>query len=313
MRIAILGAGAMGILFGGCLSQENQTWLVDVNQERVKTITDKGVKIREMDGTDRLFYPGAVTDTADLPQMDLVIIFVKAMFTREALEANRNLIGPDTYLMTLQNGAGHEKQLLAFVDRSHVIIGSTQHNSSVLADGYVNHGGGGRTSIGLLGGSGSCLQKIADTFTTCGFDCVISDQVQYQIWDKLFLNTAASSLTAILQVPLGFILEDSYACEIMEKLAREAVAVANAMGMRDFQAERVIEDIKNVLSHSRGGYTSIYADIKNGLHTEVDTISGSVVEAAKEVQIPVPCHELVVSLIHAMEDKEKLVGKGQSS
>ena len=303
MRIAILGAGAMGILFGGCLSQENQTWLVDVNQERVKTITDKGVKIREMDGTDRLFYPGAVT--ADLPQMDLVIIFVKAMFTREALEANRNLIGPDTYLMTLQNGAGHEKQLLAFVDRSHVIIGSTQHNSSILADGYVNHGGGGRTAI--------CLQKIADTFTTCGFDCVISDQVQYQIWDKLFLNTAASSLTAILQVPLGFILEDSYACEIMEKLAREAVAVANAMGMRDFQAERVIEDIKNVLSHSRGGYTSIYADIKNGLHTEVDTISGSVVEAAKEVQIPVPCHELVVSLIHAMEDKEKLVGKGQSS
>ena len=151
MRIAILGAGAMGILFGGCLSQENQTWLVDVNQERVKTITDKGVKIREMDGTDRLFYPGAVTDTADLPQMDLVIIFVKAMFTREALEANRNLIGPDTYLMTLQNGAGHEKQLLAFVDRSHVIIGSTQHNSSILADGYVNHGGGGRTAIGLLG------------------------------------------------------------------------------------------------------------------------------------------------------------------
>lgn len=74
--------------------------------------------------------------------MDLVIVFVKSMFTRAALETNRNLIGPDTYLMTLQNGAGHEKQLLEFVDREHVIIGSTQHNSSILADGYVNHGGG---------------------------------------------------------------------------------------------------------------------------------------------------------------------------
>lgn len=303
MRIAILGAGAMGVLFGGYLSRENQTWLVDVNNERVKIITDNGVKIRETDGKEALYHPDAVTDASRLPPMDLVIVFVKAMFTGAALETNRNLIGPDTYLMTLQNGAGHEKQLLKFVDREHVIIGSTQHNSSILDDGYVNHGGGGRTSIGLLAGSCNCLQRISDTFTACGFDCVISDKIQYQIWDKLFLNTAASSLTAILQVPLGFILEDPHACRIMEKLAGEAVAVANAMGMTDFKTEQVISEIKTVLSNSRGGYTSIYADIKNGMRTEVDTISGSVVEAAKELQIPVPYHELVVALIHAMENR----------
>ena len=153
MRIAILGAGAMGVLFGGCLSRENETWLVDVNRERVKQIADNGVRIREEDGRDVQYHPGAVADTSGLPVMDLVIVFVKSMFTEAALEANRNLIGPDTYLMTLQNGAGHEKQLLKFVDREHVIIGSTQHNSSIIADGYVNQGGGGRTSIVLLGGN----------------------------------------------------------------------------------------------------------------------------------------------------------------
>lgn len=303
MRIAILGAGAMGVLFGGYLSRENQTWLVDVNEERVKKITENGVRIREADGREALYHPDAVTDTSGLPVMDMVIVFVKSMFTRAALETNRNLIGPDTYLMTLQNGAGHEKQLLEFVDREHVIIGSTQHNSSILADGYVNHGGGGRTSIGLLAGSGNCLHEISDTFTACGFDCAISDRVQYQIWNKLFLNTAASSLTAVLQVPLGFILDNSYACGIMEKLAGEAVAVANAMGMTDFNAEQIISEIKTVLSNSRGGYTSIYADIRNGMRTEVDTISGSVVESAKELQIPVPYHEMIVSLIHAMEER----------
>lgn len=303
MKIAILGAGAMGVLFGGCLSRENQTWLVDVNRKRVKTITESGVRIRETDGREVFYHPDAVTDTSGLPAMDLVIVFVKSMFTRAALEANRNLIGPDTYLMTLQNGAGHERQLLEFVDREHVIIGSTQHNSSILADGYVNHGGGGRTSIGLLTGDGDCLHKIADTFTACGFDCEISDKVQCQIWNKLFLNTAASSLTAILQVPLGFILENPYACGIMEKLAGEAVAVANAMGMTDFETEQIIGEIKTVLSNSRGGYTSIYADIKNGMRTEVDTISGSVVETARELQVPVPYHEIVVSLIHAMEGR----------
>lgn len=303
MRIAILGAGAMGVLFGGYLSRENQTWLVDVNRERVKTIAGNGVRIREADGKDAFYHPDAVTDTSGLPVMDLVIVFVKSMFTRAALETNRNLIGPDTYLMTLQNGAGHEKQLLEFVDREHVIIGSTQHNSSILEDGYVNHGGGGRTSIGLLAGNGERLYKISDTFTACGFDCVISDRVQYQIWNKLFLNTAASSLTAILQVPLGFILENPFACGIMEKLAGEAVTVANAMGMTDFKAEQIICEIKTVLANSRGGYTSIYADIKNGMCTEVDTISGAVVETAKELRIPVPYHEMIVALIHAMEGR----------
>lgn len=309
MKIAILGAGAMGVLFGGHLSLQNETWLVDINQGRVKTIAENGVRIRETDGTDILYRPYAVTETNGLPVMDLVVVFVKSMYTMAALESNRNLIGPDTYLMTLQNGAGHERQLLHFADKEHIIIGSTQHNSSILADGYANHGGGGKTSIGALAGDSSRLLKIADTFTACGFECVISDRVQYQIWDKLFLNTAASSLTAILQVPLGFILEDPHACEVMEKLAAEAVAVANAMGMTDFETDQVIGEIKEVLSHSRGGYTSIYADIRNGVDTEVDTISGSVVDAARVLQIPVPYHELVVSLIHAMEHKNSAAAK----
>lgn len=302
MRIGILGAGAMGMLFGGYLSRENRVWLIDVDQRRVEEISTAGVMVEEKDGEQR-FTPLAVTDSRELPVMDLVIVFVKAMYTESALETNRHLLGKDTYLMTLQNGAGHENRLLKFADGAHVIIGSTQHNSSVAGGSKVKHGGGGKTSIGLVNGDSESLTPIAENFTRCGFECTTSDQVQKQIWSKLFLNTSASSLTAVLQMPLGYILDDPYACSLMERLAREAVAVANAGGL-DFQEEEVIESIKTVLRNGRGGYTSIYADIRDGRRTEVDTIAGSVVEAARERNIPVPCHETIVSLIHAMEQRQ---------
>jgi 2-dehydropantoate 2-reductase len=305
MKIAVLGAGAMGSLFGGYLSQHNDVWMVDVNSQRVQAINEKGVTIAEKD-RENVYTPRAVTDTSQLGEMDLVIVFVKAMFTLDALTHNRHLIGKDTYVMTLQNGAGHETKLLQFADADHVLIGTTQHNSSIISDGHIKHGGGGKTTIGILGGNSERVQHIADNFASCGIETTVSNNIKKQIWTKLFLNTAASSLTAVLQVPLGFILDDPYACSMMERLAREAVAVANVEGAAQFDAEEIISDIKTVLANAKGGYTSIYADLKNGVRTEVDTISGSVVALAKRLGVPVPCHEFVVLMIHAFEDKAQI-------
>lgn len=302
MNITILGAGAMGSLFGGYLSKQNHVWLVDVNEKRVSTICAHGIRVREADG-DRTFHPTAVTSAQGLAPMDLIIVFVKAMYTVQALEENRHLIGSNTYLMTLQNGTGHEAKLMQFANAEHIIIGSTQHNSSIIEDGYVNHGGGGETYIGSLGGDGAQLEQIAANFTACGFDCSCSDNVKKQIWGKLFLNTSASSLTGILQVPLGFILENPHARFLMEQLVREAVMVANEEGFACFDEAEVLEGIKTVLQNAKNGYTSIYADIKSGVRSEVDTISGSVVEIASRLGIEVPYHKMVVEMVHAIEDK----------
>ena len=302
MKITILGAGAMGCLFGGYLSKHNDVWMVDISAQRVKEITENGVTITEKQGKS-VYSPQAVTNTAGLGEMDLIIVFVKAMFTLEALKQNRHLIGKNTYIMTLQNGAGHETKLIEFTDTDHVLIGTTQHNSSIISDGHIHHGGSGKTTIGILGENSARVQHIADNFSNCGFETIVSDNVKKQIWTKLFLNTAASSLTAILQVPLGFVLDDLYACLLMEKLVHEAVTVANAEGFALFDTEEVIGNIKTVLMNARDGYTSIYADLKNGVRTEVDTISGSIVETANRLGIAVPYHEFVVSLIHAMENK----------
>ncbi len=307
MKISILGAGAMGMLFGGYLSGRNEVWLVDVDPERVEKINAHGVTVREKDGEERTFWPRAVTDSSKLGQMELVIVFVKSMFTTEALTGNSGLIGRDTYLMTLQNGAGHEETLLRFTDTGHVIIGTTQHNAAVLSSGVTSHGGEGVTAIGALDGDSGKIAHIAEEFSKCGLECNICDEVRRQIWTKLFTNTAASVLTAVLQVPLEFIYRDAYARELMHRLCREAVAVANAQYPDGFDEEQVIETVEAVCKNSRNGYTSIYADIKNARRTEVDTISGSVVAAARELTVPVPCHEMIVGMIHALEDKSKFI------
>lgn len=304
MKIAVLGAGAMGSLFGGYLSRNNEVSVIDVNPATVEAIQMNGVRVKEKDGTVSRFTPKAMTSSNGLGFQDLVVVFVKSMFTISALEGNKGIIGPDTYLMTLQNGAGHESKLLRFADRRHVIIGSTQHNSSVIGPGFVNHGGSGLTSIGLLDGGSSAIDPIAENLTSCGFECRTEENVQKQVWWKMFTNTAASSLTAMFQVPLGFIHSDPNANFLMRNLCREAVEVANSLGL-GFRLEDVVEDVDAVCRNATDGYTSIYADIRDGRRSEVDTISGSVVEAAHVQNIEVPYHEFVVKAIHALENKRK--------
>ncbi len=304
MKITVLGAGAMGSLFSGYLSRNNEVTVVDVNPAVIKAINENGVKIKEADGSITQCFPKATTSSAEMGPQDLVIVFVKSMYTLSALEANKGIIGPDTYLMTLQNGAGHESKLLKYTDRKHVIIGSTQHNSSVVQPGVVNHGGCGVSSIGLLDGGSDAIEKIARNLTSCGFECHTENNVQKQVWKKMFTNTAASSLTALFQVPLGFIHNDPSANWLMRQLCREAVTVANSLGL-GFDLDEVTDDVERVCMNAPNGFTSIYADIRDGRRSEVDTISGSVVEAAHDQNIAVPYHEMVVKCIHALEDKNK--------
>ena len=300
MRIAVIGAGAMGALYGGYLSRKHDVLLVDVNRTQVDAINARGLTIHEPDGGVTLCRPRALLNTQGMAPADVVILFVKAMFSGSALESNRSLIGPDTVLMTLQNGSGHEETLLKYADRAHVVLGTTQHNSAVLGLGEIRHGGSGKTCIGGLDGDSQRLAPIARAFTACGLQTVCDDRVQRLIWDKLFTNVSASVLTGVLQVPLGFIAQNAHAWALCETLVREAVAVAAGEGFA-FDAEEKLAQVRAVCEKSPDGLTSIYADLRDGRRTEVDTISGSVVRASRRNGVPAPTHEAMVALVHAME------------
>lgn len=305
MKIAIIGAGAMGILFGGYLAKENDVTLIGVNPQKMSAMAKGGVRILEQDGSEYTAHPRACVGGEETETMDLVIVFVKAGQTEAALSANRALLGGHTLLMTLQNGSGHETILSRYAEPQNIAIGTTQHNSAVRGDGVVYHGGVGPTVIGPLEGSAcGCerLRLVAETFAACGFACEVSPQIRRMIWHKLFTNASSSVLSGVLQTPQGFLLDSPSAWEMTETLIREAVRVANGDGM-GFDEDEIISEIRGNLGRGRQGITSICADLRDGRKTEVDTISGSVVRASRQNGVPAPSHELMVRLVHAMEDR----------
>ena len=304
MKIAVLGSGAMGGLFSAYLSRHHEVTVIDVNAALVDKVNAEGLEVREPDGSSQLYHPHATLSTEGMKPVDLVVVFVKAMFSEGALRNNRSIIGPDTYLMTLQNGSGHEDTLGKFVDEEHIIIGTTQHNASVAGVGVTNHGGSGITHMGCVTGSAARLQKFADAFTECGLEADTSDGVQRMIWNKMFTNVSASVLTGILQVPLGYISRNEAAWAMCCQLIREAVDAAAGLGMTFDYNEKVAE-VKAVCDRSPNGLTSIYADLRDGRRTEVDTISGSIVRASKKGGVATPSHEFAVQMVHAMEGRGK--------
>lgn len=304
MRIAVIGAGAMGSIYGGHLSLHNEVYLVDTNQAIVDHINRNGVILQE-NGQDMVYYPAAVTSTEELEPMDLIILFVKSLFSHTALAGNKVLIGPDTYVMTLQNGSGHEDILSEFVAENHIIIGTTNDNGTMLAPGHVRHGGDGETNIGMLvEDTENFLPKLKETLDGCGFCGHIHANIQQLIWNKLFTNVSLSAVTGVLQVPMGFIAGNEHAWFITKRLIHEAVEVAHGLGL-EADEEAVIEKVRCTSESSPQGITSICADLRDGRKTEVNTISGSVVRASKKCGVPAPTHELIVELVHAMEERQR--------
>lgn len=303
MKIAIIGAGAMGSIYGGHLSLNNDVYLIDTNETIINYINENGLTLDE-DGKSNIYKPKAVTNSKEMPAMDLVILFVKSLYSRAALEGNKNIIGKDTYLMTLQNGSGHEDILEEFVDKSHIIIGTTEDNGAVLGAGHIRRGGVGNTNIGMLiDDNAGFLNQVKSAFDCCGFNVKIHNNIQQLIWNKLFTNVSLSAVTGILQVKIGYIRSNEYAWNMTKALIHETVEVANKLGL-DADEEKITQDVENVTVKSPEGITSICADLCAGRKTEVDTISGSVVRAANKAGIKVPTHEFVVNMIHAMEGRE---------
>ena len=147
----------------------------------------------------------------------------------------------------------------------------------------------------LVPDSNGMLGMIKKSFDSCGFDTHIYDNIQQLIWDKLFTNVSLSALTGVLQVPIGFIAADEYAWSMTVTLIKEALAVAKALGL-EFDEQEIIERVRK---------TSIYADLKAGRRTEVNTISGAVVRAGEKTGVDVPTHRMIVNMVHAMEDRDR--------
>lgn len=306
MKIAIVGAGAMGCLFGAYLAKHNEVFLIDSSQVTVDAINRRGITIKEMDDHEYLYKDHIVGFLSGQcnQEVDLVIFFVKSIYLDDALKQNMNLFNDDTIVLSLQNGAGNDRKIGKYVKKENIIIGTTKHNGVSLKPGCSHHTGPGVTIIGSNHDQLEVLEKLKNTLEKAGYETIVSTDIQRIIWEKLFVNLSVNAFTAITLTPIGYMIKDENAWAFATKLINEAIEVAKVDGTT-FNNEEVFEKVRKLCVDLEDGYSSMYQDVTRKQRTEIDAINGVIVEQAKLYDIDVPYNSLIVDLIHAIEGAYK--------
>jgi 2-dehydropantoate 2-reductase len=293
----------MGSLLGGTLAEGGvDVTLLDVSREAVDAINTRGLQITNKAGETRTIQVRAETDPAKIGPVDLALVFVKCYHTENAVRSAAPLIGPDTAVLSLQNGWGNAPRIAGIVGEARVLVGVTYHSATVLGSGHVQHAGQGMTFIGELNGELSDrLKRVADRFNGAGVETTPSDNVLLTVWSKLALNVCTLPTSALLRFYAGQLIQHEGTLSLMRALLQETVAVANAQGIAlDFD-ERW-DSITGLLSRATGAKASMLQDVENRRRTEIDVINGAIVDAGQRLNIPTPYNQAMVWLVKSLEE-----------
>lgn len=305
MKIAIIGAGAMGSLFGGRLALAGEeVWLLDVWEEHVRTITEKGLVIAAKDG-EATARPRATTAPAEVGPADLVIVFVKATATEGAARTAATLLGPNTAVLTLQNGYGNAEAIAAVVGKERVIAGTTAQGATLLGPGRIMHAGGGETHIGEMGGGVTPrLERIAAILSSAGIATVCDADVVSLIWGKLVVNVGINALTGITGLRNGELADYGETREVLAMAVNEAVTVADAAGVK-LPYPDPVDKVLAVAVATHQNRSSMLQDLSGGRLTEIDAINGAVVREGARLGVATPVNAVLTLLIKALEKLPK--------
>jgi len=300
----MLGAGALGSAIGGTLAAGgSDVTLVDRYDAHVDAINRSGLRMQVGD-SERVVRVTAVTDARALSTMDLVIVLVKSYDTRGAIEAAApSIVGPDTVVMSLQNGMGHEDILADVVGRDHLMAGKTYVGGVFLSPGNVIAGTQRKeTIIGELDGRISDRARaIAAEFERADLPTIISDNIAATIWDKLLINVATGAVAAITRLTYG----DLYRVPEIEATAiaavAEAMAVARAAGITLSFVDPRDPWVKASAGLPAAFKTSMLQSLEKGTLTEIDFINGAVVRAGAKAGVPTPVNSTLVACIKGIE------------
>ncbi len=302
MKIAMIGPGAMGSLFGGFLTlAKEELWLVGYKQEQVEKICSEGLTLEER-GKVQTIPMRATPDVRSVGKVDLVIFFVKTYDTERAVSDSLILEKGDTLFLTLQNGLGNEDVLCKKIDPKKVILGITGHGSTLLSPGHIRHAGWGKTYIGERDHRiTDRVNRIAQMFSKAGIETEVSSSIHDLIWEKLFINVGINALTALTGFKNGQLLDYPETVRLMEALVAEAMEVAQRRGIRI--EGNPIEKVKRVAEATRENRSSMGQDFDRRRRTEIDAINGAIVREAESLGISVPYNRMVTELIKVIERK----------
>lgn len=301
--IAVVGAGAMGgMLAAGLTAAGHETVLVDVSEPLVKQINEHGLAVATKEGTTGTTRLRATANPGEIGAVEAVFFFVKAQHTASAAKLARPLVGPDTTVVSLQNGWGNAETLSAVYPAERIVVGVTYHSATVVGLGSVAHTGKGATFVGPYadGADLARAENIGKLLNAAAIEAEVTAFVKTEIWKKLILNAATLPTSALTGLCAGDQGEPGKLLELVDDLAKEATAVARALGYGIDSQERV-ERIHAILRGAGKGKSSMLQDAEARRKTEIEVINGAVVRAAEQAGVAVPLNAAMVALIGGLE------------
>lgn len=299
MNTVIIGAGAMGCLFAARLqAQGAAVTLVDINLATLETLNRQGVVLQGPNGQPASQHPvTALSASQAHGHFDLIVLFTKAFNTAAALASVKHLLGPDTYVLTLQNGLGHVDFICACVAPARVIVGVTDIPADLTGIGQVSAQGAG--SIRLWSHDGQhrpILDRVSRAFTEAGLPCTGDPHVQVAIWHKAAFNAALNTLCTLLREPVGRIGCSEHGRWLVQAVIDESAAVATSLGVA-FDRATVLAMVEKVYVQQAEHRPSMLQDRLTGRTSEIDNINGAIVRTARRLGIATPVVESLYRLV----------------
>ena len=302
MKIAVIGAGAMGSVYAGLLADAgHEVWAVDTWAAHVDAIRRNGLRVEGASG-DRTARVRATTEAREAGPCDLAIVATKVRHTAAAARAAGEILRPGAAAVTIQNGLGGGDAAVAELGAGRVVIGvAGGFGARMLAPGHARHEGMELIRLGEAAGPATGrLREIAGVWEGAGFRVRCFDDIHQLVWEKLVCNGAFGAVCALTGMTVGEVLDSADAWPVAAACAREGAAVARAKGIRlGFDdAEAYARDFGAKIP---GGRPSMWQDLKAGRPSEIDAINGGVARAGREAGVATPTHDLLAGLVRAAE------------
>jgi 2-dehydropantoate 2-reductase len=294
MKIAVIGTGGVGGYFGGRLAESGNDVRFVARGRHLEEMKRCGLKVKSRLG-DILIKPVKATETtAEIGPVDLVFIAVKLWDTDAAIAAAKPLLGPDTMVVSLQNGIEAVDRLVAAFGRAHVLGGVCHIAAVISGPGIILHTGTmARLTIGELdGGASARLDAITAACKKAKIDFIASPEIDKAVWHKFVFLSSFSGVTTLTRLPKGPIMAEPETRALLKAAIAEAVAVAQARGIRlaDDLPDALIKFAETLPDDMK---SSMLGDLERGARLELPWLSGTVAKLGESLGVPTPVHRVI--------------------
>lgn len=295
MKIAVMGAGAVGCYYGARLALGGHDVVLIGRSPHVAAMKERGLLL-EIGGAVQSADVDATTEPSGIADAEIVLFCVKSGDTGAAGQAIMPHLGPDAAIVSLQNGVDNAERLQAVLGRQ-VIPSAVYVAVDMPAAGHVRHHGRGELVIG----SGPASESIAGMFRQVGVPAEVSETVAGALWAKLILNCCYNPLSAIGQSPYGRLMEMDGICGLMEEVVSECLAVAAALGVPI--PGDILGAVLGLAATMPDQMSSMAQDIARNRKTEIDDLNGYVVRTGARLGVATPVNRSLWMALKLLESR----------